>query len=233
MDQHWNRKVFKKSELSVQLDELSTVDVGGHRFYVTPNGKKYPSITTLLSQQDKKFLKDWRARVGEKEADRITKYATDTGTELHSIVERYIENENDFLLDAKPHASLMFRGLQQDLNRIDNVIIQEVPLYSHKLKLAGRTDCIAEFDGVLSIIDFKTSKKEKKEEWIDNYFVQGTAYSLMFQDLTQIAIPQIVIIMAMYDASPVVFIKNRKDYFEKFLQIRENYLPKLLELAHD
>jgi genome maintenance exonuclease 1 len=123
---------------------------------------------------------------------------------------------------------MMFGAIQRNLTKIDNIHALEAPLYSHTLRLAGRTDCIAEYDGKLSIIDFKTSKKEKKLEWIENYFIQGTIYSLMYEELTGLKAKNVVIILVTYDCEPFVWVQKRRDYFPQVQKLTTEVVPKLL-----
>lgn len=210
------------------LPELQTQEYNNRRYYVTPTGEKYPSVTTLLSQTSKEDLEKWKTSIGLDNAKIISDYACNLGTNLHETIEKYINNDPNFLRGSTVHSKYMFYGMQDCLDCIDNVLVQEAPLYSNVLKLAGRTDCIAEYDGELSIIDFKTSRKEKKEEWISNYFVQGTAYSLMLEEMTGIVVPNIVIIMCTYDSKPIIFKTTRSKYYKKLASIIEEHLPNLL-----
>lgn len=217
-------KTFKHNP--IRLPEITTQEIDGRRYYITPQENKYPSITTLLGCVSKPALDRWRASLGE-EAEVISKYACDVGTNLHEVVERYLNNEPDFLSKSTTHAKYMFYAIEPYLNKIDNILIQEAGLYSDVLKVAGRTDCIGEYDGELSIIDFKTSRNEKKEENIGNYFVQGTAYSLMLEEMTGIKIKNIVIIMSTYDSNPLIFKTQRTKHYKAFADILKEHLPKL------
>jgi hypothetical protein len=225
-------KHFYRHELShdIQIDDLSTETINDLRYYVTPTGKKYPSVTSVLGHDPKKkdMLDKWRKRIGEEQSASITKYAGDVGTELHGTIEKYLYNDPDYLKDISIHAKYMFYGIQKHLDRIDNIIIQEAALYSDTLQIAGRTDTIAEWDGELAIIDYKTSKKEKKEEWIENYYLQGTCYSLMFEEMTGIKIPKIVICMIQYNSTPLIFETTRKQHFKKLKEVLNTNIPKLI-----
>ena len=165
------------------------------RYYVA-NGKRYPSVTTVLSEYSKKSITAWRKRVGEEEADRISRYATSRGTKVHSTIEHYLNNNDmssyPIAADVKPS----FVQLKPQLKKIDNIHCLETRMFSDNLCLAGTVDCIAEYNGVLSIIDFKTSKKIKWNDWVGNYFMQCAAYSQMFHELTGIYIDDIVIMIA-------------------------------------
>jgi genome maintenance exonuclease 1 len=222
---------MKKTIIGNSLVDLPTEDIDGRRYYVTPEGIRYPSVTTALSEySDKTFLQKWKDRIGEEEANKITQYACDVGTAVHSLIENYLFNKK-----TKPepspfaiHRDMMFGAIQRNLTKIDNIHALEAPLYSHTLRLAGRTDCIAEYDGKLSIIDFKTSKKEKKLEWIENYFIQGTIYSLMYEELTGLKAKNVVIILVTYDCEPFVWVQKRRDYFPQVQKLTTEVVPKLL-----
>lgn len=203
------------------LTPLETENIDGKRFYCTPSGEKYPSVTTVLGHFKKKKIVEWRNRVGAAEADKITNKAATRGTRFHTLMENYVSNDptlpeqiEKLMPDTKAH----FLGLLPTLDKIDNIYYVESPLYSHKMRIAGRTDVIGEFNSILSVIDFKTSLKLKKEHWIENYFEQETCYALMLKELTGLKVQQIVTIIAVdgYD-EPQVFIKNPKDYTDSAL----------------
>ena len=207
------------------LQKLPRRNVNGQRLYETPDGSFYPSVTTITGQMTKKAIKEWRARVGEKEANRVTKVASARGTSIHKLCEHYILGTMD---DVKlmPSNKEMFDAMSNHLAaKVDNIRCVEGFLYSDFLRSAGQVDCIAEYDGKLSVIDFKTSKKKKPEAWIQNYFVQAAAYSFMFEERTQIQVPQIAVVIGVDgEEEPQVFIKNTKErnqYLLKFLELRE------------
>ena len=186
---------FKFVDVELEPLEVEPVNKDGVRFYKLPKTDKYyPSVTSITSFKNAKFFKEWRTKIGEDEANRITARATQRGTAFHSIAEDYINGELDLdkYLDNNPLSVRMFQSAKDTLNRINNIHCLESFLYSHYLGLAGRVDCIAEFDGELAVIDFKTSTKEKKEEHIENYFVQETAYAAMFLERTGIEVKKIV-----------------------------------------
>jgi len=199
-----------------ELLELSTETINNKRYYITPNGK-YPSITTVLGQFKKDSLLQWRKRVGEEEANKISNRASSRGTKVHLLCEKYLLNEKIDKKKYMPDSLASFYSIKPHLHRINNIHKLEVPLYSNRLKIAGRCDAIAEFDDVLSIIDYKTSSKEKKEEWIEDYFQQATFYALCYAELTGIVIKQIVIIIAVDDGNPQVFVKQTKDYIRPLI----------------
>lgn len=191
----------------IDLEPLDRVTIDGVRYYKVPESGeliKLPSITTITSHYKKEFFDNWRQKVGIEEANRITKKATTRGTEMHLLTEHYLNNEE--VPKAKvPIAGMLFNIAKPALNRIDNIIAQEKALYSLRLGVAGTVDCIAEFDGELSIIDFKTSKSPKPVEWIEGYFVQAAAYSCMLYELTGLKAKKLVIIMACEDGELKVY----------------------------
>ena len=187
------------------------------RIYETPDGKCYPSITTVLGSLNKESIKKWRESVGKETADRITHHACTRGTALHEAIERYLNNEkNYFIKNEMPHVKYLFNSVKPVLDKyIGKIYMQEVPLYSDHLGVAGRVDCIAEFDGKLSIIDFKTARRAKRKEHISNYFMQATAYAIMFEERTGIPITNSVIIMAVDDSPTPIIFKEKRDHFVK------------------
>ncbi len=213
------RKIFKHNILPEV--EITTESIDGKRYYVLPNGKKLRSVTTVLDGAlDKTALMEWKKRVGKEEAQKITTQAARRGTAVHSIAERYVLNEEDYLKGAMPSGVDAFKGIQSLLDRhVDNILGVELPLYSVALRTAGRCDLIAEFDGVPSIIDFKTSRKLKQESWIESYFLQATTYSLMFEQMYKISVPQIAIMIAVDHEEPQLFVKDRGYYVNRVLDI--------------
>ena len=184
----------------------------GKRYYKLPDGTKLPSVTTVIGAQKKAAIMEWRKRVGEEEANRVSKKATSRGTNVHTLCERYLNN--DKLGEVMPDAKEMFLDLIPLLDRIDNIYYQEQALWSVQLGLAGRVDCIAEFDGVLSVIDFKTSKRVKQRDHILDYFWQETAYALMYEELVGKPINNLVTIMAIEGAPPALFIEKTEDHID-------------------
>jgi len=209
-------KRFNHEKIDIGYEDLiaTTTDTG--RTYSTPDGKSYPSITTVLSILSEDAIRAWRERVGVEQADIISGKASRRGTKVHSIVEKYLSNEDT--TQELPHIRQSLANLKPVLdNNIGKIYGLEVPLFSHHLKLAGRCDCIAEYNGVPSIIDFKTSKYIKKKERITNYFAQGAAYAIMWEERTGMSIPNIVIIMDVDHEKPCVFVEHR-DNWTKLLE---------------
>ncbi len=181
-----------------------TTDSG--RMYVTPEGNKYPSVTTVIGAKSKKSILEWRKRVGEAEANRISSRAASRGTSLHSMNEDYLNNvfdEEKYKTKVLP--LFMFKHLKPFLDKINNIHVLEGALYSDKLKLAGRVDCIAEYENELAIIDFKSSTEPKKREWIENYIAQECAYAMMYYERTGIKVKKLVTLIACEDGEIQVF----------------------------
>jgi len=210
--------------------ELEAVMVDGRRLYPTPSGKKHPSITTVLGVCPKKkaSIAKWRQRVGQEKAQRITTRAATRGTGFHGIVENYLNNcYNVEEHKSSPLPLLMFKNAVPTLNRITKVYLQEAALYSDHLEIAGRVDCIGEFDGIPSVIDFKTSAEEKKEEWMEDYYIQETGYACMFYELYNTRIKQLVTIVACEDGNTQVVIKKpKKEYLDRLIYLRALYEEK-------
>jgi genome maintenance exonuclease 1 len=207
----------------VPFVELENEYINGQRYYVLPDDvTKLKSVTTILGEKtDKTALLEWRKKVGDAEADRISNQATRRGTSIHTIAERYVLNEENIFRDQMPVNIDSFKPIQDTLDEhVDNIFGIEMPLYSKALGCAGRTDLVAEYDGKLSIIDFKTSRRLKKEEWIENYFLQSTVYSMMFEWTYKIAVPQIAIIITVDDEkTPQTFVTERSKYVNRVLEI--------------
>ena len=204
--------MFNHVIMEMSLEDICARNVGGKRVYEVGDNK-YPSISTIFSFRNRKSIAEWRARVGAEEANKISKRATTAGTTVHSMIEDYLNNELELeKYDGKHLAKILFTQAKPMLARINNIHFQEAPLYSHEFAIAGRVDCIAEFDGKLSIIDFKTSSKEKKEEWIEGYLVQETGYAKMYEERSGIKVEQIVTLITCQTGDTQVFIKNPDDY---------------------
>ena len=208
--------------------EVEPVTRDGTRFYPIPGADKYyPSVTSITSFKSAAFFKKWRNKIGENEANRITARATQRGTAFHAITEDYIKGQLDLdrYLENNPLSVRMFQSAKSELNRINNIHCLETCLYSHYLGLAGRVDCIAEFDGELAVIDFKTSTKEKKEEYIENYFVQETAYAAMFLERSGIEVKKIVTLIATEEGTIQVFQKYNLD---DYLHLLKSYIEEFV-----
>ncbi len=209
------------------LTELIAETTDSGRVYNTPDGNRYPSVTTILSELSKAGIAAWRKRVGAEEANRISTQAGSRGTKVHQICEDYLNNKPDYLDGQMPANVFTFKQIQPILDQyVDNIQYLEAPLYSDFLKTAGRVDCIAEFDGKLSIIDFKTSRKPKKKEWISNYFMQASCYAVMYEERTEIPVSRTVVIIAVDGSEPQVFVENRDNFIEEFVDARVSYKEK-------
>lgn len=189
------------------------------RFYETPEGNKYPSITTVLSNRKKEGLWEWRKRVGEDVANYVARTSAARGTKVHHMCEDYLNNMHiDFPEKFEEHEKsflpwCLFKQLRdQALKNIDTIYAQETGLYSDKYRVAGRVDCIAEYKDILSAIDFKTSSKERNDSYNENYYIQGSAYAEMFEERTGIKTEQVVILVVTEDGTVQEFVKNKKDY---------------------
>ena len=216
--------MFNHVDHGYTLTELEADTTDNGRFYTTPSGEILPSITTVLSVQNKSGLDAWRKRVGEEEANRVMNQAALRGTAVHQLAEDYVNNENDWKKGAMPANLFTFNTIKPLLDKhLNNVWIQEAPLYSERLSVAGRVDCIAEWDGVLSIIDYKTSKRPKKREYVESYFIQEAAYAAMFLERTGVPIKQIVTVIAVDDNEPQVYIEKAIDHLHKFVELRKKF----------
>ena len=209
------------NHVPVNLSEIKTHYLNYKRFYITPEGEAYPSITTVLSIRGKKGLVEWRKRVGEKVANYVSGKAAARGTAVHYMCEDYLNNQSlDFPLKFEKHKKNFFPWClfsqlkKQVLHNITDIYAQEVGLYSDKYKVGGRADCISKYRGVPSVIDFKTSTKERSDAWNENYYIQGSAYAEMFEERTGIEINQIVILVVTEDGTVQEFIKEKKDYLD-------------------
>lgn len=213
---------FGKGRRLPVLEQYTAPD--GTRFYNTPTGEKYPSVTTILSQKGKEVIEAWRQRVGLEQAATISRVAAGRGTAMHLAAERYLNNLPPFEDNYNFLHKEMFDKLKPTLNRIDNVHCQETRLFSHHLRMAGTVDCVAEFDGRLSIVDFKSSTSLKKKEWISSYFMQCAAYAIMYEELTFIPITQLVVLIAVEDETePQVFIEHRDTWAAELIKWRDEY----------
>ena len=218
------RKEFNHNIIELGYEDLvaETTDTG--RTYKCPDGSSFNSVTTVLKVLSEDAIQAWRRRVGEDVANKIGVRAANRGTAVHSIIERYLDNNVEYDKDVMPDVLSTFKDVQPILDEhISEILGLEAPLYSKHLKLAGRVDCVGVFDNKLSIIDFKTSRKIKKKEWIHNYFAQASAYAIMFEERTGIPVPQLVIIIAVDNEEPQVFVEKRDDWTELLFKAKEIY----------
>ena len=212
--------------IDLNLPQLERETIDGVRYYSVPDEDellKLVSITSVTSHKNRQIFVDWRKKVGEEEADKITKQATSRGTDMHTLVENYLHNRD--LPPVQPLSDFLFKISKSTLNRINNIHALEGSLYSKQLGIAGTVDCIAEYNGELAIIDFKTSKKPKPRDWIDHYFVQCCAYAAMYYELTGRSVKKFVIIMSCEDGECVVYEEYDK---AKYLKLLVQYIRKFV-----
>jgi len=201
-----------------KLERVTNSD--GSRLYKTPSGRAYPSVTTVTGLLKKQAIMEWRKRVGEEAANAISSKAARRGTRVHSLCEDFLSNK-EVLVDIFDQE--MWSTFKPLLLRINNIHALETPLYSDHLEVAGTVDCIAEFDGTLSVIDFKTSKRVKDRDDIQDYFMQCSAYAVAFEERTGIPVTRLVILMTIDDESPKIFIEKRDDWVSGFKNLRKQY----------
>ena len=215
------------NHVDVSLPKLSRETIDGVRYYSVPDEDellKLVSITSVTSHFNKEIFVNWRKRVGDVEADRVTKAATTRGTDMHTLTEHYLKNDEE-LPTVPPISDFLFKIAKPKLNLIDNIYALEGALYSKELGIAGTVDCIAEYDGELAIIDFKTSKKPKPRNWIEHYFVQAMAYGCMLYEMKDISIKKLVIIMACENGECVVYEETDK---AKYIKLLGEYIRKFV-----
>ena len=215
------------NHVKCDLPKLDRETIDGVRYYKVPDEDellKLVSITSVTSHFNKEIFINWRKKVGNEEADKITKAATRRGTDMHTLTEHYLKNDEE-LPEVPPISDFLFKIAKRELNKIDNIYALEGPLYSKQLGIAGTVDCIAEYEDELAIIDFKTSKKPKPREWIEHYFVQAMAYGCMLYELTGISVKKLVIIMACENGECVVYEENDKT---KYIKLLGKYIRKFV-----
>ena len=213
--------------VDLDLPKLSRETIDGVRYYSVPDEDellKLVSITSVTSHHNKEIFVKWRKKVGDAEADRITRQATSRGTDTHTLTEAYLYNQE--LPEVQPLSKMLFQIYKSELNKISRVHALEGSLYSKELGIAGTVDCIAEYNGELAIIDFKTSKKPKPREWVDHYFVQCMAYGCMLYELTGIAVKKLVIIMACEKGESIVYEEYDK---KKYIKLLTEYIREFIQ----
>ena len=212
------------THIDLKLPKLSRESIDGVRYYnIGGENKKLVSITSVISHYSKEKFAKWRKRVGEEEANRITKRATSRGTDTHTLIESYLLNEE--LSEVQPISEMLFKLAKPTLNRINNIHCLESSLYSEILGVAGSVDTVGEFDGELAVIDYKTSAKPKPREWIEGYFVQTMFYGMALYEMTGISIKKLVIIMTCEDGECVVY--EERD-LEKYMKLVIQYIKKFV-----
>ena len=203
------------------IAKLRRVDSPAGRVYQTPSGRAYPSVTAVTGLHGKDAIMAWRKRVGEEEANRVSRRATTRGTRVHLLCEDYISNKP---VSADLFDQEAWQSLVPELDKINNSHCLETQLYSDHLEVAGTVDCIAEYNGKVSVIDFKTSKRVKKKSDIHSYFMQTSAYAVMFEERTGIPVSRLVILMTVDDEPEAsVFVEKRDDWIDQFIDLREAY----------
>ena len=209
------------NHIPLELPKLQRVtNSDGSRVYATPSGKKYPSVTTVTGLLKKDIINEWRKRVGDEEANKISSKAAKRGTRIHTLCEKYLLNEE---VSVQLFDTEMWNSMRPLLDDIDDIYALEQPLYSDHLQVAGTVDCIARYKGKLSVIDFKSSKRIKHRDDIHDYFIQCSAYAVAFEELTGIPVPRLVILMAVDDEKPLIFNEKRNDWIEEFKTLRLEY----------
>ena len=211
------------NHVNIDLPSLNKETIDGVRYYDVPGNAKLVSITSITSWINREIFREWRARVGNEQADKVTKAATSRGTDMHTLTEYFLKNEE--LPKVQPISDFLFKISKHKLKKINNIHALEGSLYSKQLGIAGTVDCIAEYEGELAIIDFKTSAKPKPREWIDHYFVQCMAYGCMLYELTGISVKKLVIIMACENGECVVYEERDKS---KYIKLLSKYIRKFV-----
>lgn len=207
--------------LQHDIAKLVRVDSPEGRRYTTPEGKSYPSVTAVTGLHGKQAILEWRKRVGEEEANRVSARASRRGTSIHSLCEDYLRNKevSPDMFDLET-----FSSIKPELNKINNIHCLETQLYSDFLEVAGTVDCVAEYDGRISIIDFKTSARQKSRDDIHGYFMQTAAYAVMFEERTSIPVSRLVILMTVDgQKNASVFTEKRDDWIDRFMELRKEY----------
>ena len=215
------------NHVPANLTPLERETIDGVRYYKVPDLEEYlklVSITSVTSHYNREKFAKWRKKVGDKVADEITRKATSRGTDTHTLIEHYLLNED--LPTVQPLSDYLYKIAKPTLNKIDNIHSLEGALYSKELGIAGTVDCIAEYEGELAVIDFKTSKAPKPREWIDGYFVQAAAYACMYYELTGTPVKKLVIIMACEDGECVVYEERDK---MKYMRLLVTYIKTFLD----
>ena len=204
----------------IEIGKLVQVNSQGGRYYETPTGAKYPSVTSITKLHNQESIQAWKDKVGEEEAGKISRRALARGNKIHSLAEKYLLNEGDLSDDF---SKADFGVMIPYLDKINNIHCLETQLYSDHLKTAGTVDCIGEYEGKLKVIDFKTSAKLKKREWVKDYFMQCSAYAVMYEERTGTPIERLLLIINVEDEGVQLMDGKRDDYIDDFLDLRETF----------
>lgn len=221
--------MYKKFEHKpYQFDELPQCYVNGKRYYDVGGGKTYPSVTTVLSSLSKEHLEAWKQRVGPEQAEITSRQAANRGTQMHKLCEDYVGNDPNIELlvsCAMPNIVPLFKQIKPVLDtRLELVYNMEACLFSHKLKTAGRSDLLCKFDGLNTVLDYKSSDKYKKEEWIENYFIQCATYAQCVYEMKGIIFPQIAVVIAVEsENTPQVFVRKTVNYLNRVKEVFRNF----------
>ena len=208
------------NHVPVEIGKLVQVNAKGGRYYETPSGAKYPSVTSVTRLHNLESIQAWKDKVGEEEAGKISRRALARGNKIHSLAEKYLLNEGDMSDDF---SKADFGQMIPYLNKINNIHCLETQLYSDHLQTAGTVDCIGEYEGKLTVIDFKTSAKLKKREWVKDYFMQCSAYAVMYEERTGTPIERLLLIINVEDEGVQLIDGKRDDYLQDFLDLRETF----------
>jgi len=208
------------NHVPIEIGKLVQVNSKGGRYYETPTGAKYPSVTSITKLHNQESIQAWKEKVGEKVAGEISRRALARGNKIHHLAEKYLLNEGDLSDDFSKQD---FGQMIPYLDKINNIHCLETQLYSDHLETAGTVDCIAEYEGKLTVIDFKTSAKMKKREWVKDYFMQCSAYAVMYEERTGTPIERMLLIINVEDQGIQLLDAKRDDYIEDFLDLRKTY----------
>lgn len=212
------------NHVEIEYPSLSRQMVDGVRYYDTPDGQKLVSITSIISHYNREIFINWRKKVGNDEANKVTKQATSRGTDMHTLAEYYLRNKD--LPAVQPLSEFLFKQAKGEIDKIDNIHAIEQSLFSYELGVAGSVDCIAEYDGELAVIDFKTAKKPKPRGWVDHHFVQCAAYACMLYEMTGIMVKKFVIIMSCENGETTIYEEYDK---KKYIQLLSKYIREFVE----
>ena len=208
------------NHVPVEIGKLVQVNAKGGRYYETPSGAKYPSVTSVTRLHNLESIQAWKDKVGGEEAGKISRRALARGNKIHSLAEKYLLNEGDMSDDF---SKADFGQMIPYLDKINNIHCLETQLYSDHLQTAGTVDCIGEYEGKLTVIDFKTSAKLKKRDWVKDYFMQCSAYAVMYEERTGTPIERLLLIINVEDEGVQLIDGKRDDYIQDFLDLRETF----------